>query len=260
MNGLGLSLAGANVIMQLSRLPVGHGVAESTVESGSLYAHPVKRTRTTLGYVMIALFGSVHERSELRRQVNGQHRMVRSGPDAAIAYNAFDPELQLWVAACMYRGIEDAARTLYGPTSPSVLDDLYRHCSRFATTLQVPESKWPANRAEFERYWEKALSEVKMDDLTRTYLTDLARLRFLPAPVQMFLGPLHQLVTSGFLPETFRRELGLPWSLARRRFFAFVVGSMAISNKLLPKPLREFPWNLVLWDTRRRLWRGQSFV
>jgi hypothetical protein len=52
MSGLSLALAGANVIMQLSRPPVGHGIVESTVESGSLHAHPIKRTRTTLGYIM----------------------------------------------------------------------------------------------------------------------------------------------------------------------------------------------------------------
>jgi len=44
--------------MQLSMLPVGRGVYESTVDSGALHRHPVKRTRTTLGYVMIAMFGT----------------------------------------------------------------------------------------------------------------------------------------------------------------------------------------------------------
>ena len=42
-----LSLAGANVIMQLAQLPVGRGVAESKVDSGNLYKHPLKRARTT---------------------------------------------------------------------------------------------------------------------------------------------------------------------------------------------------------------------
>ncbi|HEX3333474.1 MAG TPA: oxygenase MpaB family protein, partial [Acidimicrobiales bacterium] len=58
-----LSLAGANIIMQLAQLPVGRGVAESKVDSGSLYKHPLKRARTTFGYVMIAVFGTDAERA-----------------------------------------------------------------------------------------------------------------------------------------------------------------------------------------------------
>ena len=42
-----VSLAGANIVMQLAQLPVGRGVAESKVDTGSLYKHPVKRGRTT---------------------------------------------------------------------------------------------------------------------------------------------------------------------------------------------------------------------
>ena len=36
----------ANVIMQLSWPPVGHGVVESKVDSGNLLKHPWKRART----------------------------------------------------------------------------------------------------------------------------------------------------------------------------------------------------------------------
>jgi len=49
MDGVGPFAAGAaNVIMQLSRLPIGRGVAESRVDSGRLDKHPIKRFRTTL--------------------------------------------------------------------------------------------------------------------------------------------------------------------------------------------------------------------
>ncbi len=52
MNGLALAPAGANVVMQLSRRAVGRGVAESRVVSGALTVRPMKRTRTTLGYIV----------------------------------------------------------------------------------------------------------------------------------------------------------------------------------------------------------------
>ena len=260
MNGFALAPAGANVIMQLSRLAVGRGIVESRVESGSLHRHPFKRTRTTLGYVMIALMGTADERTALRREVGRQHRFVVSDANSPVPYSAFDPELQLWVAACMYHGVEDSVRFLYGATPPSTFDALYRHCGRFATTLQVPASMWPADRAAFDDYWTASIQHVAMDDVTRDYLYGIASLAFLPAPIAWLLGPAHRFITTGFLPPRFRDELGLTWSARRQMAFQASTALLCVVNRLLPRSLREFPWNASLNDARRRLGSGRSFV
>ena len=67
MVGLSLAAGGANVIMQLARLPVGRGVAESRVDSGRVDRHPIKRLRTTTAFLLIAMLGTADERTELRR-------------------------------------------------------------------------------------------------------------------------------------------------------------------------------------------------
>lgn len=260
LSGFSLALGGANVIMQLSRLPIGHGVAESSVESGSLHRHPLKRTRTTLSYIMIALFGTERERDVMRREVNQQHRQVHSVESSPVAYDAFDPELQLWVAACMYRGVEDAALVLYGDRAPAMLDEFYAHSARFATTLQVPPALWPKDRAAFERYWEEALVHVAMDDVTRTFLHGIASLDFLPMGLGRVLGPAHRFITAGFLDERFREELGLAWSPRRERLFRRLCVVEARLNRMAPKVIREFPWNMYLWEARRRIRRGRSIV
>lgn len=260
MNGLTLAPAGANVVMQLARLPVGHAVAESRVDSGALAKHPIKRTRTTVGYLLLCLFGSEEERRYLRREVNRQHREVHSLPGDAVAYDAFDPELQLWVAACLYRGALDALTWLYGPPPRDTLDELYRHAARFATTLQVPETAWPADRVAFEEYWEESLQLIEMDATTRAYLEGLVSLRFLPRPLSSLLGPAHRFFTTGFLPEPFRRELGLAWSARRQHAFE-VASRVAISlHDALPRGAREFPLNVLWWDARRRAASGRDFV
>lgn len=260
MNGLALAPAGANVVMQLSRLPVGHAVAKSRVASGALTKHPLKRTRTTLGYIMVALLGDDDERAWVRREVNRQHRGVRSLDDDEVAYHAFDAELQLWVAACMYQGALDAAAMLYGPASAPLLDELYYHCARFATTLQVPASMWPESRTAFDEYWQSSLGLVAVDDLTRTYLRGIASLTFLPRPLSMLLGPVHELITAGFLPDEFRQALGLRWSDERQRRFNLVMRVSTVTHRVLPRHAREFPLNVIWWDTRRRRRRHHSFV
>ena len=260
LSGMSLALGGANVIMQLSMLPVGRGVAESTVESGSLHHHPVKRTRTTLGYVMIAMFGTDHERHVLRAEVNRQHRAVRSGPESPVVYDAFDPTLQLWVAACLYRGVVDAETFLYGTPSDEVADGLYAASARFATTLQVPAEDWPADRAAFEKYWAASIEEIELDEETRAFLYGIASLDFVPALVRWPFVRVHRLITTGFLPEPFRQQLGLPWGRVRRRLFTWWCRAASTLNAVTPQPVRAFPWNVALWDARRRIRRGARFV
>ena len=260
ISGLALAPAGANVIMQLSRLPVGHAIVESKVESGSLRHHPLKRTRTTLAFIMVALYGTDNERAVMRREINGQHRLVRSDHQSTVSYDALDPELQLWVAACMFRGVIDTVSLLHGPVNDEGFAALLRRCAPFATTLQVSESRWPTDRNAFEEYWASALLDVHMDDVTRAYLQGLASLEFMPAPLARLLGPLHRFLTVGFLPSPFREELGLPWSPRHQERFVRLTSRAAVINTHLPKVIREFPWNVIEIDTRRRIARGQSVL
>ena len=260
MNGLALAPAGANVVMQLSRLPVGRGVAESRVDGGALIKHPIKRTRTTLGYIVAVLLGGDEMREYMRREVNRQHRDVHSREDDKVNYNAFDPDLQLWVAACMYRGSLDAIRLVSADVSGDLLDELYEHCSRFATTLQVPIERWPRDRDAFEEYWSEALDLVAMDDVTREYLRGMVRLRFLPPVLNAWLGPAHEFIVTGFLPPLFREQLGVSWGPGRQQAFDVMCRISVSVHRILPRALREFPLNLVWWDTQRRYRAGSAFV
>ena len=260
ISGLGMAAASANVIMQLSLLPVGHGVAKSTVDSGRVDKHPVKRLRTTVSYLAVAMLGTDEERAAMRRAVDSQHRHVRSSPGDPVAYNAFDPELQLWVAACLYKGLEDIYEILHGPPDARTAEILYRHGARLGTTLQVTEELWPATREDFFRYWDDMVDRIEMDDLTRGYLRQIAGAGFLPAPVDSLLGPSQRLLSMGFLPPEFREELGLPWGPVRQRIFDALVGGSAAVERRLPRSLRTFPFNAYLWDFRRRLRNGLPIV
>jgi uncharacterized protein (DUF2236 family) len=260
ISGAALAPAGANVIMQLSRLPIGHAVAESSVESGSLMRHPLKRTRTTLAYIMIALFGTELERNVLRSQVNGQHRRANDNCESTVEFDTFDRELQLWVAVCMHRGVIDALTFLYGPPSDDERSALLKMSSRFATTLQVPLEMWPMSPDDFETMWSTSLEHVAFDDVTRNYVLGIASLRFLPFPLNHIFGPSHRFLTTGFLPPRFRDELGLSWSPRRERLFLRATTAIRTVNRVLPQPFRGFPWNMVERDTRRRIRHHQSIV
>jgi uncharacterized protein (DUF2236 family) len=252
--GLAYAAAGANVIMQLAQLPIGRAVALSTVESGRVDKHPVKRLRTTSAFLVISMLGTDDERLAIRREINRQHRQVKA--TEPVPYNAFDPQLQLWVAACLYKGFEDVWRLLDDRPIPPVL---YDHGARFGTTLQVPQELWPADRAAFEDYWHAGVATIAMDDVSRPYLQGIAGATFLGPPGRL-LGPMNRLLTVGFLPPPFQEELGLPWNARRQSIFDRVVAVAAAITRVSPAPLRQFPLNLYLADTRRRIRLGRAIV
>jgi uncharacterized protein (DUF2236 family) len=251
---------GANVIMQLSWPEVGHGVAESKVDSGSLLKHPWKRARTTLQYVAVAILGKSEDRDALREAVNGSHKHVISGADSPVAYNAFDRELQMWVAACLFVGLEDSYQLLRGEMTPEQAEQFYRSAWTLGTTLQVTEDQWPPTRADFDVYWNNACTRVSIDETVRAYLLDMLNLRMINPMLGLPFRPLLRFLTAGFLAPVFRDAMGLRWSNFRQRQFERLFLLVAFANRFLPVFIRQGGSYLLLADVRRRVRAHRALV
>jgi uncharacterized protein (DUF2236 family) len=132
------------------------------------------------------------------------------------------------------------------------------------TTLQVPADKWPADRAAFDRYWQESLAKVHIDDAVRNYLWPIAAGRVravrLPAALQRALDNFGLLITTGFLPQCFRDEMRLDWNAAKQRRFDRTIGGLRFINSLLPRFIRQFPFNVLLKDVDRRIRTGRPLV
>jgi uncharacterized protein (DUF2236 family) len=262
--GVTLLAGPANVIMQLARPGVGYGVLESRVESGRIDLHPIKRARTTFTYLAVAVAGNDAQKAAFRRAVNRAHAQVYSTPDSPVQYNAFDPELQLWVAACMYKGGLDVYRTFIGEMDDEEADRHYCEGMALGATLQVPPEIWPADRAAFDRYWDESLGKVHIDDAVRDYLYPIAvarmRGRALPGRLRRLPESVALLITSGFLPQRFRDEMRLPWDPAKQRRFDRLMAALRTVNRVMPRFVRRFPFNLMLWDLDRRIKTGRPLI
>lgn len=262
--GMALLLGSANVIMQLARPGVGYGVVESRVESGRVDLHPIKRARTTFTYLAVAMAGTDTQKAAFRRAVNRAHAEVYSLPDSPVEYNAFDPDLQLWVAACLYKGGVDFYRMFIGEMDEQDADRHYREAVVLGTTLQVPAEMWPPDRAAFDRYWQQQLDKVHIDDTVRDYLYPIAagRIRGVPLPDVVRRQPekLNLLITTGFLPQRFRDEMHLEWDAAKQRRFDRLITALRTVNNMMPRFIRRFPFNVLLWDLDRRIKSGRPLV
>lgn len=260
-----LLIAGpANVIMQLARPGVGYGVVESRVESGRVDRHPIKRARTTFTYIAVATKGSDEQKAAFRRAVNRAHAQVYSTDESPIAYNAFDTDLQMWVAACLYKGAVDVYRLFIGEMDHETAERHYREGVSLGTTLQVPPDKWPKDRAAFDRYWQESLARVHIDDTVRNYLWPIAAARVrgvkLPGRIQRALDSFNLMITTGFLPQRFRDEMKLEWNASMQRRFDRTITVLRFVNDLLPRFIREFPFNVLLKDLDRRIRTGRPLV
>lgn len=229
---MGNTMSTANVIMQLADPAVGYGVARSTVENGRLDRHPV----------------------------NGQHAQVRSTPDSPVEYNAMNPQLQLWVAACLYVGLEDIYERVYGPLAGDLRDEFYRQGMVCGTTLQIPAESWPADRDVFDEYWDRRVAEISISDEVREFLLSIARFGYAPRWVQRRYGPVKYRRTIGYLPPAFRTALRVDWTADDQRWFDGYIARCVAAERRLPRWRSQLGFRLLLWDTRIRHRLGRPLV
>ncbi|WOC10970.1 oxygenase MpaB family protein [Gordonia sp. MP11Mi] len=234
----GITNGVANIIMQLALPAVGYGVHESRVVSGSPRRRPIKRSRTTSQYLAVAIFGDDADRDRMRTEVAGVHQAVISTPDSPTRYSGNSPELQKWVAACLFRYYLDQYTTLYGDLTVAELDSLTRSASTLATTLNVREAAWPHTWDEYERYWNDTLPRLTIDDPIRADFESLAGLEFITeawGPLGKgfpLLGGRHyRFMTRANLPAEFRTMMKWDWTdRDRRRLDRIVVFYRAVDR------------------------------
>lgn len=212
-----LSFAGGAraLLLQIAHPSVGRGV----VDHSDFASRLMDRFEGTVLYLMATMYGSPEEQAAVRRAVNRAHAPVRGvHPTSGATYNAFDPVLQLWVAATLYQTMMDLHIRVFGPLTPEEADAAYRAISQAPSNLQLTPEHWPADRAEFDDYWERMVASLRVD---REVLA-VSRQILYPTGVAWWLRPglpLLRLVTAGLLPPTVRTQFRLPWDDRRQRHF-----------------------------------------
>ena len=262
--GIALLAGPANVIMQLGHPAVGYGVKESRVESGRIDRHPIKRARTTFTYLAVATRGNAEQQKAYRKAVTQAHAQVTSTEESPVKYNALDPELQLWVAACLYKGGVDVRRMFVGEMDDETADQHYHDSMVLGTMLQVRPEMWPADRTAFDKYWDEQLEKIHIDDTIREFLYPIAVARLrglqLPGPLQHINESIARLITTGFLPQRFRDEMKLEWNNSRQREFDALMTVIRLGSSLAPSFVRNFPFNMLLHEVNWRIRTGRPLV
>ena len=82
----------------------------------------------------------------------------------------------------------------------------------------------------------------------------------LPASLQRRLDDFNLLITGGFLPQRFRDEMRIDWNEDKQRRFDRLMGRLRVVNNLLPRFVRQFPFNVLLKDLDWRIRTGRPLV
>ncbi len=242
--------AGAAVLLQLAMPGVGHGVADHS----EVLSRPLSRLRTTMSYIYAVSLGTEEERRAIVRLTNKAHVPVRSE-----TYNAFDPVLQMWVAATLYHGGADLYRRFEGELGPVSAERIYRDSMHYGTALQVRPDMWPPDVAGFNAYWDRTMDELSVDDQVLEFTHRLLSGRDAP----WFLKPLmpaNRFVTAGLLPPQAREAFQLRWTPRHQRNFDRLFRILPRVYRLVPRFIRTIPARLYLSDMRRRIRSGRGLA
>ena len=222
-----LAGGGAAILLQVADPTVAAGVAKHS----DFVTRPLLRLRTTLTYVYAVVFGSERQADAVRAMVDRAH-----GPVAG----AFDPDLQLWVAATLYQTGSDLDERIWGPLDPASAERVYRENAVLGTALQMPPELWPADLLAFQAYWDDRIERLEVTADARRIAMDLLHPTSLPRWLRPGM-PLVRLLTAGLLPARIRREYGLPWSRTRARRFERVLRALGVVYRRLPRRIRHWP-------------------
>jgi len=241
-----LVLAGGRaILLQLANPAVGHGVARHS----DFAARPLNRLHGTLAYVYAVTCGTSIDRAAAVRRVALAHRPVHgptphsadpAGHPPAPAYNAFDPRLQLWVAATLYDSATRMRDLVYGPLADVDAEAVYRDYGVLGTALQVPPGLWPPDRAAFADYWRDAVGGLATDATTLAVAEQLLHPTQGPIGLRLVM-PLARFVTTGLLEPAERDLFALAWSPARQRRFDRVIRLVRVVYPRLPRWVRHAP-------------------
>lgn len=181
----------------------------------------------------------------------------------AKTYDAFDVDLQLWVAATLYYTYVAMYEDIFGLLKPNVADRVYQQFSVMGTALQVPLHKWPKDCAAFKVYWDDIVKNTlritpEAQGVTNDLFSPVKYMLFWLKPLVWATGPLHRAAAIGQLPESVLREFGLKSTKGPKRLNKTLMVTTRAIYPLIPLPLRTMQKDYYLWLMRRKMAKWQA--
>lgn len=213
-----VALSGPRALLMMAAHPVAfEGFFNSTGALDDPYAR-LRRTAVVMDEIM---WGSKAKADAFTARVRAAHAGVRgtipndAGPfPAGTPYAADDPELLLWILACLMDAADLMYRGYVAPLTRDERDALWQDYRVVGECFGLEPGDMPADIEAFDAYVASTTQELWVTDAAR----ELGRRIVLEVPVPLVALPLREVVnqlTVGLLPPRVRRGFGLRWDPAR---------------------------------------------
>ena len=213
-----VALSGSRALLMMAAHPVAF---EGFFMSTGALDHPYARLRRTAIVVDEIVWGSRAKADAYTARVRAAHATVRgtiphdAGPfPAGTRYAADDPELLLWVLACLVDAADRLYRGYVGPLTRDERDALWQDYRVVGECFGLRPGDMPADIEDFDAYIAATTERLWVTDRAR----ELGRRVVLEVPVSLKARPLREAVnqlTIGRLPARVRKGYGLRWDPAR---------------------------------------------
>ena len=227
---------GARALLMQAAHPL---VIAGARRTGFYERDPWKRLQRTLQLTYSLTFGSTEEVTAAADRINDVHRRVHGVDEVTgIAYDALDPDLLLWVHACL---VESAL--LFEQYTVGRLDDAGRQ--RFheeqmlaAELVLLPRDRIPPTVPELRRYIDGVVASGILQ------VTESARAvaeMFQDPPAEADWRPVLKAVSRwafGTLPPPVREAYGVRWNAAKELALRTSLPSLRAVRPLLPSRFR----------------------
>ena len=204
---------GARALLMQAAHPL---VIAGARKTGFYQRDPWKRLQRTLVLTSAITFGTREEALQAAEGINAVHRSVHGIDEVTgLSYDAFDPDLLLWVHACLVDSALLFERLTVGRLDERGRNRFHREQMLAAEMLGLDRSRIPPTAAELRAYVDEVVGSgvLRVTDAA----LDVASLFHDPPKEAEWRPVLHGVSwwAFGTLPPPLRERYGVRWSAAR---------------------------------------------
>ncbi|HAX81085.1 MAG TPA: hypothetical protein DCY40_00760, partial [Actinobacteria bacterium] len=214
-------------------------VAAGARQTATYRRDPWARLMRTLSLQLVVPFGTREEAQHAADRINRLHTVINGiDPVTGERYDALDPELLLWVHACLEESTVIFYERTVGPLTPAEKQRFHEENLVAAELILLPRDRVPATYAGLTEYIRGVV------DSDRLQVTDVAREvadLIAGGPVPWHLKPIWKFISFaaiGTLPEGVRRLYGFRWGRWREWWLRGNLRLLKFMRPLLPTRFR----------------------
>jgi uncharacterized protein (DUF2236 family) len=208
-------------------------------ESGFYEHDPWKRLERTLALTYALTFGTRDEAERAAERINRVHRAVHgTDPVTGRAYDALDPDLLLWVHACLVDSALLFERRTVGRLTATERERFHLEQMATAELLGLPRDRIPPTVEGLRRYIDGI---VGGDILVVTTAAQRVAALFREPPRGAEWRPVLRAVAwwaFGTLPPRLRTMYGVRWGPAREAWLRTTLAALRLGRPAIPRRLR----------------------